>query len=64
VPERFGEFARRYRAELAENPTLEHLREVARTHRVVTLVYSAKDTEHNQAVVLSDVLNGRRTLSS
>lgn len=52
VPERFDEFAERYRAELRGGEVLAHLKAVADEHDVVTLVYSAKDTDHNQAVVL------------
>ncbi|WP_337170969.1 DUF488 domain-containing protein [Gemmatimonas aurantiaca] len=54
-PAKWGEFERRYRAELAKNPALEELRELVATHSV-TLVYGAKDTEHNQAVVLQRLL--------
>ena len=56
VPERFPEFRDRYRAELAEHgPQLERLRELARTGRV-TIVYAARDEEHNNAVVLGELL--------
>ncbi|ACQ78703.1 protein of unknown function DUF488 [Beutenbergia cavernae DSM 12333] len=53
----FEEFADRYRAELATNPAVETLRGIVRSHDVVTLVYSARDAEHNQAVVLRDYLS-------
>ena len=42
-PERFPEFADRYRAELVDSPALAHLAQVAREHARLTLVYSAKD---------------------
>ncbi len=57
-PERFTEFAERYRSELADNPAADHLRELTGAHRTITLVYSAKDEQHNQAVVLRDLLAG------
>lgn len=57
-PERFAEFARRYRDELDGSMPLSHLRDLVADHDVVTLVYSARDEEHNQAVVLGDVLRG------
>lgn len=62
---RFEAFQRRYRGELAnKEPQLADLRERAREHGL-TLVYSARDTEHNNAVVLAKVLRessaGRRT---
>ena len=55
-PRRFDEFRRRYIEELRnERPRLEILRRRAREGRL-TLVYSAHDTEHNDAVVLAEVL--------
>ncbi|MFI6292613.1 DUF488 domain-containing protein [Nonomuraea sp. NPDC050790] len=55
-PERFAEFARRYRAELDARPeAVRPIREAA-AEGPVTLLYGAKDTEHNQAVVLREYL--------
>ena len=55
-PERFQEFRRRYIEELrSKGPQLTALRRRAR-EGTVTLVYSAQDTEHNDAVVLAQVL--------
>lgn len=55
-PERFAEFAERYRAELdAARDALRPLLDAAEKGPV-TLLYSARDTEHNQAVVLRDYL--------
>ena len=55
-PSRFAEFSRRYNAELvAQRRKLRELRRRAREGRV-TLVYGARDTEHNDAVVLATVL--------
>ena len=60
-PERWIEFQRRYRAELA-NPekarALDALAAIARTQRV-TIVYGARDREHNQARVIADELTRR-----
>ena len=59
-PERFAEFRRRYRAELeAHADELEELRSRARDE-TLTLVYAARDSEHNDAVVLGELL--RETL--
>ncbi|MFD6135524.1 DUF488 domain-containing protein [Isoptericola sp. NPDC060257] len=55
-PDRFEEFERRYRAELAGNPEVPELAALGAGDRRLTLVYSARDTEHNQALVLRDVL--------
>jgi uncharacterized protein YeaO (DUF488 family) len=55
-PDRFGEFRRRYIEQLrSERPRLTPLRRRARSG-TLTLVYSARDTEHNDAVVLAEVL--------
>jgi uncharacterized protein YeaO (DUF488 family) len=55
-PTRFEEFRRRYIDELrGMRPRLTALRRRAR-QGTLTLVYSARDTEHNDAVVLAEVL--------
>jgi uncharacterized protein YeaO (DUF488 family) len=55
-PARWNEFQRRYRQELGEQrDALAALLEAAKT-RNITLVYGARDTQHNQAVVLKNVL--------
>lgn len=55
-PERWPEFQRRYRAELHQHTEeLDRIRALAKKQRV-TLVYSAHDEEHNDAIVLKDVL--------
>jgi uncharacterized protein YeaO (DUF488 family) len=55
-PGRFEEFRRRYIEELrSQRPGLTVLRKRARDG-TLTLVYSAHDTEHNDAVVLAEVL--------
>ena len=55
-PQRFERFRQRYLAELRQQrPRISALRRRARDG-TVTLVYSAHDTEHNDAVVLADVL--------
>lgn len=55
-PAKYEEFKIRYEAELTANPALAHMRKIIRDNKTVTLVYSAKDEEHNQAVVLRDYL--------
>ena len=58
-PKLWKEFRRRYVAELRQHPTLlAELRSLAR-HGTITLVYSAHDEMHNDAIVLRDVLLGR-----
>ncbi|MGJ0424543.1 DUF488 domain-containing protein [Methylocystis sp.] len=60
-PERWEEFAKRYRAELAASegqPQVEALRAISRKRRV-TLLYAARDEWMNNAVVLRDYLRKR-----
>jgi uncharacterized protein YeaO (DUF488 family) len=58
-PERFGEFRRRYRDELsASGDEIKALRRRSRKG-ALTLLFGARDTEHNNAVVLAEVLRGR-----
>jgi uncharacterized protein YeaO (DUF488 family) len=55
-PQRFAEFRRRYLDELrGQRPRLTELRRRAR-REPVTLVYAARDDEHNDAVVLAEAL--------
>ena len=55
-PEKFPEFEQRYRAELAESGALDELRAVLREHPDATLLFAAHDEEHNNAVVLKELL--------
>ncbi|ORA61660.1 DUF488 domain-containing protein [Mycobacteroides franklinii] len=56
--ENWGLYADEYRAELATNPAIDVARELERTHGTLTLLYAAKDPEHNHAIVLLDFLSG------
>jgi uncharacterized protein YeaO (DUF488 family) len=57
-PAKWAEFRRRYRAELKENG--EQVAQLGAEVRKgpVTLVYGAKDEQHNEAVVLLEWLEG------
>jgi uncharacterized protein YeaO (DUF488 family) len=58
-PERFAEFRRRYGDELATNPAVpDVLRRIGRAK--ATLLYAAKDSAINHAVVLAEFLSGSR----
>jgi uncharacterized protein YeaO (DUF488 family) len=58
-PEKWGEFCRRYFRELEKHPIAwQPLLARARRGRV-TLVYSSRDTEHNNAVALKHFLEGK-----
>lgn len=56
-PEKWPEFKKRYLAELRANKdAVDAMREHIAGHDKATLLFGAKDTEHNQAVVLRDFL--------
>jgi uncharacterized protein YeaO (DUF488 family) len=59
-PSRWLEFRRRYHRELEENQAvIQQLHDVMKKGRV-TLIYSAHDQEHNQAVALAEYLTGHK----
>lgn len=60
VTERWPSFRAKYRKELERNAeAVAELKRAARG-KSVTLLYGARDREHNQAVVLAEFLRGRR----
>jgi uncharacterized protein YeaO (DUF488 family) len=65
-PARWPEFRERYQQELsqpAKQEVLVELAQVAR-HGRLTLIYSARDTVHNQALVVKEVLEERLSAKS
>jgi len=54
-PERWAEFQKRYREELADNPAVAALREHVAAGPV-TLLYGSRNREFNHAAVLADFL--------
>ncbi|MFZ1636882.1 MAG: DUF488 domain-containing protein [Candidatus Microthrix parvicella] len=59
-PKRWDEFVERYRTELCDHEDLVTALVERTEDGRVTLVYGAKDTEHNQAVVLAELIDERR----
>jgi len=56
-PTRFAEFRARYRSELpAEREGLEKLLRARAQAGPVTVLYAARDHEHNNAIVLAELL--------
>ena len=55
---KWSEFRKRYRAELKQSGQLDALKALAQlsSRKTITLVYSAADEQHNQAVVLKELL--------
>ncbi len=56
-PEKWPEFRKRYQKELKDNSSaVDQFHAAIKGHKKITLLYGAKDTEHNQAIVLRDLL--------
>jgi len=58
-PDKWSEFRKRYLEELKQQGAaedLQQLRTMLEAHGRITLVFAAKDTEHNNAVALRDYL--------
>ncbi len=62
-PAKWEEFRRRYFAELDADPAAWEALAAAARQAPVTLLYSAHDTEHNNAVALKEFLEKRLQLS-
>ncbi|HEY6385961.1 MAG TPA: DUF488 domain-containing protein [Candidatus Acidoferrum sp.] len=59
-PKKWGDFQRRYRSELSKKRELvAELKKMANEHGTLTLLFGAKDEEHNEAVVLANALNAK-----
>lgn len=56
-PKKWPEFKKRYKQELRKNKaSVEEIKKISKG-KTVTLLYGAKDEEHNEAVVLKDFLS-------
>lgn len=55
-PEKWQAFKAKYLHELKQNPAVEDFVATHASEKIITLVYAAKDTEHNQAIVLQQYL--------
>ena len=55
-PDKWKEFQARYRQELKENRAALALLKEKASERTVTLLFAARDEEHNEAVVLKKIL--------
>lgn len=59
-PAKWVEFQKKYRSELVEkNELLAELKAMEKKHGTLTLLYGAKDEQHNQAVALAEFLKKR-----
>ena len=56
-PKRWEGFKSKYRNELKEKKELvEELKKIEKEKNIITLLYSAKDEQHNNVIVLSEIL--------
>jgi uncharacterized protein YeaO (DUF488 family) len=59
-PEKWGEFQKKYRVELRKQKELiAELKQMEKKKGTLTLLFGAKDQEHNEAVVLAAVLKAK-----
>ncbi|MBI4547922.1 MAG: DUF488 domain-containing protein [Ignavibacteriae bacterium] len=60
-PAKWSEFGNRYTRELKRQPdALKQIKRIEKENGVVTLLYAAKDKEHNNAVALTKILQKQR----
>lgn len=56
-PAKWQEFKKKYHGELShKKDLLNEIRNAEKENKKVTILYGAKDTEHNQAVVIAEML--------
>ena len=61
--DKFEEFSKKYREELQSGErkaAYDKLKEIEKDNDHITLLYGAKNEKYNQAVVLKDILEGRK----
>ena len=58
-PEKWELFIAKYKAELKGSSAFEELMSVIKKHKIITLTYSAKDEQYNQAVALRQFIAGK-----
>ena len=59
--EDWPEFEKRYRAELKDKKDLfAEIKKLEKEHKKVTLLFGRKDEKQNQAVVLAEILKGKK----
>jgi uncharacterized protein YeaO (DUF488 family) len=55
-PDKWQSFLLKYQAEINGSPALEELRSDILKHKTVTLLYAAKDQQHNHALALRQMI--------
>lgn len=58
--DKWSEFEKRYKDELkSKSELIDQIKELEKEHKTITLLYSAKDTEHANANVLIEILKSK-----
>jgi len=55
-PEKWKSFLVKYKTELKHSSLLEELKALTEKHKIITLLYGAKDEQHNHAIALKSFL--------
>ncbi|MBK5208300.1 MAG: DUF488 domain-containing protein [Flavobacteriaceae bacterium] len=59
-PEKWNDFKKKYNLELKDNLELaKKIKQIEKEEKTITLLYSAKDTAHNNAIVLREFIKGQ-----
>lgn len=57
-PKKWESFKKKYIKELKDNKSLlDQIKDLQKEHKTITLIFSAKDEQHNNAIVLDEVLH-------
>jgi uncharacterized protein YeaO (DUF488 family) len=57
-PKKWNTFKKKYLEELKKNKSLiDKIKNLEKEHKIITLVFSAKDEQHNNAIALGEVLH-------
>ncbi|MEO5966951.1 MAG: DUF488 family protein [Ferruginibacter sp.] len=54
--EKWDSFIKKYELEIKDSEALKQLKKLIKVHKMVTLIYSAKNEENNQAVAIKSFL--------
>lgn len=56
-PKRWAAFQKKYKTELLRNKkAIAELKQIAKKEGIVTLLYAAKDNDHNEAIVIKEAI--------
>ena len=57
--EKWDAFRKKYYAELKGNAAVKEMKQAIKEHAITTLLYSARNENYNQAIVLAEYLRGK-----